>query len=349
MNSDETTIDLVPQRYQRPLNIPPGFLKKFLATKYLEVGSKGDIEALRQLLAQHPEFLNKRGPNNRTLLWEAARRGKLPAVRWLVEQGAEIDATGAYNHESLIQLTPYCATIYYHRFEVAVYLRSQGAREDIFRAVFLGDLGQVDRELAAQPELINAEDPHDFVYYMPLLAFAVVGGQAEMAKFLLRRGASVAPYSALLLGLAVRNTRRDFIDLLVSHGADVRALGADTFVATTDLEIMRYLFQHGVSASRTLENGFPPLVYLARGDKGEHPEKIRLLLEHGAPVNARGPKGRTALHYASAAGFIRVIALLLDYGADISLKDDEGNMPLDLARRGEKIAAAAMLEERGGS
>jgi ankyrin repeat protein len=38
-------------------------------------------------------------------------------------------------------------------------------------------------------------------------------------------------------------------------------------------------------------------------------------LEHGANVHAVAPTGRAALHYATAAGHIRVIKLLVDAGA----------------------------------
>src|SRR4051794_26582548 len=89
----------VPQRWERPLDVPPGFWKRQLASKYLSIASRGDVTALNDLLAEHPDFLNKRGPHGRTLLWEATRRGRLAAVQWLVEQGADPDAMGAYNSE----------------------------------------------------------------------------------------------------------------------------------------------------------------------------------------------------------------------------------------------------------
>src|SRR6188768_102626 len=53
----------------------PGFWKRQLPTKTLALAVKGDLSALKQLLDEHPEFISKRGPHGRTLLWEAARRG----------------------------------------------------------------------------------------------------------------------------------------------------------------------------------------------------------------------------------------------------------------------------------
>jgi ankyrin repeat protein len=346
MEKNTPSNNLVPQRMVRPLNFPPGSMKKQLPTKYTRLASQGELDALRQLLSIHPEFLNKRSGHNRTFLWEAARMGKLALVLWLVEQGAEINATGAYNHESFVQLSPYCAAIFYKRPEVAEYLRSRGTQIDIFRAAYLGDIEQVSKDLTADPELIHAEDPHDNLYYVPLLSFAVVGGNLEMIEFLLKQGAVFGPYSIQLLSLAAKDGRKDILEFLVSHHAQVPPTGY-YFFNTYSLEILRYLLDHGASVNQKHENGFSLLIYLCRGDKGEHPEKIELLLEYHAAVNEVGPKGRTALHYAAAAGYLEVITLLLYHGADVMIKDDQGETPLQLARRKNKFAAVELLEKRG--
>ncbi len=349
MDTGRSSSHLIPQRMVRSLDFLPEARKQMLRTRDLEVAGKGDIEGLRHLLTRHPEWLNRRGSHNRTLLWEAVRRGKLPAVQWLVEQGADVNATGRYNGESFVLLTPYCAAIYYHRWLVAEYLRSHGAEEDIFRAAFLGDFEAVAGELATHPERINAEDPQDRLYYVPLLSFAVAGGRIDLVEFLLNRGAVVAPYSIQLLSLAAKNGRKDLLELLLKHAAQVVALGDCYFSNTYDLDILRYLLERGASPSPRGENRFAPLIYFCRADKGEQVEKIKLLLEYNAPVNARGPKGRTALHYAAAAGFLQVMAVLLDHGADYRLRDHQGETPLALARRYGRIAAGSLLEDRGAA
>ncbi len=347
MDNNPSSSDQIPQRMVRPLDFLPDMRKGMLRNKDLEAAAQGDIKALSQLLKRHPEWLNRRGSHNRTLLWEAVRRGKLPAVAWLIEQGAEVNATGRYNGESFVQLTPYCAAIYYRRLNVAEYLRSHGAQEDIFRAAFLGDIQPVAQELAAHPDLINAEDPQDNLYYVPLLSFAVAGGRIDMVELLLKRGALVIPYSTQLLSLAAKEGRKEILELLVSQHAQVAAVGEYYFYNVFDLDTLRYFLEHGASPSRKGENGFPPLAYLCRADKGEQPEKIKLLLEFQAPVNGLGPQGRTALHYAAAAGFLEVLRILLEYGADYRIRDQQGETPLALARRYDRIAAANLLEERG--
>ena len=188
-----------------------------------------------------------------------------------------------------------------------------------------------------------AEDPHDETYYVPLLAFAVAGGQAALADWLARRGAPVTAYSAQLLQLAGRAGRRDLVRWLLANGAEARAAESGIFIAVTDLDILRLLLEHGASPTRAGMNGFPPLVYVARGDKAERPETAALLLEWGAAVDAAGPRGRTALHGAAAAGHTEMLRLLLAHGASNRATDEDGATPLDLARAAGKTAAVRLL------
>ncbi|HEX5417361.1 MAG TPA: ankyrin repeat domain-containing protein, partial [Chloroflexota bacterium] len=230
------------------------------------------------------------------------------------------------------------------RDAVAEYLWENGSTLDIFRAAFLGDLVAVERELAAQPDLLHAEDPDDPIYYVPLLAFAVAGGHADLVSFLIGRGASVAPYSAQLLGLAAKDARKDLLETLLTHGAEIRAVGVGVFAQVSDLALLTDLLSKGVSPHRRDINGFPPLVYVARGDKGERPDKVQLLLDHGAAVNAVGPRGKTALHYAATAGHAHVTELLLDRGADPTQLDEAGHTPLDLALAAGKFRVVELLK-----
>ena len=58
------------------------------------------------------------------------------------------------------------------------------------------------------------------------------------------------------------------------------------------------------------------------------PEVVKLLVEHGANVNARCPNGDSLLLEALATGQEWIAKLLLEHGADINAKDEHGRTPL---------------------
>jgi ankyrin repeat protein len=88
---------------------------------------------------------------------------------------------------------------------------------------------------------------------------------------------------------------------------------------------------------------------------------VRLLLDHGANVDARGidvsefghhrweKSGRTALMIAARRGDLRIVRCLLDRGADPKLRDDLGVTALFHAVWGGHTAVAVgLLEHREG-
>lgn len=333
------------QRWTRPLDVEPGHWKKQLPGKLLRIAAKGDVAGLRAMLGANPENLNRRGSHGRTLLWKAVKAGKQDAARFLVDAGADVALTGCYNSESHVQLTPYCAAVYYRRPALAAYLKDRTQAPDIFRQAFLGDGDSVIARVEADPSMLGIEDPCDEIYFIPLVSFAVAGGHLSLTQSLLARGAEIAIYSAQLLFLAAKAGRADLIGALVNGGADTNFIET-ALIATKDITVCRLLLESHRSACGNAPPEALTLIPFVRADRAERPDKVAVLLDHGVPVDGRGPDGKTALHIASLSGRLKAAALLLERGSDPSIEDEDGCTPLDLAHAAGDSAMVGLLTGR---
>ena len=57
----------------------------------------------------------------------------------------------------------------------------------------------------------------------------------------------------------------------------------------------------------------------------------RVLLEHGANVDAEDEEGWTPLHGAAGSRSVELVCMLLEHGADRTLRTDDGRLAADLA------------------
>ena len=72
-------------------------------------------------------------------------------------------------------------------------------------------------------------------------------------------------------------------------------------------------------------------------------ESARLLIAHGAEVNAIDSRGGTALLSAVASGDIELIEVLLQHGAQVSVKDKKGFTPMTMQVDGSNSHHAKIL------
>ena len=333
-------------RWVRPLDVPPGHWKKQLSGKLRELTIRGKLDQLKQVIAADPSLLNKRGSHGRTFLFEAVRKNRLETVMWLLERGADVQLTGCYNSESIVQLDPLTAASYYGRERLIEPLRDYGAQIDLFRAAFLRDIDSVNGFLRKNPELLNAEDPNDDIYYTPLVSFCVAGGQLELLNDMYDRGAQLLGYDAQLLFIAARVGNTSILVYLLDQGVSPTSCDATLWMATSSMEDLKLLVKSGLSPNQRPYHGLHPLMYACRADKTLDIPKARYLIELGADVNAVGPQGRTALHYAARGGTTELCELLLVAGADETVTDKEGRTPLDIAQQYDKTAVEQLLTGR---
>lgn len=89
--------------------------------------------------------------------------------------------------------------------------------------------------------------------------------------------------------------------------------------------------------------GYTPLMLEAAAD---HATTVRALLEHGAALNARDSRGRTALVFAARNGAVHSVAELVGAGADPEARDFSGALPIAYALSYFKANPWPALRER---
>jgi ankyrin repeat protein len=139
--------------------------------------------------------------------------GNLARVQELIERYPEIlNARATWNE------TPIEAATQMGNQPIIDFLIERGAPVDLFTACVLGDVSRVGAEIAGDPGLSRARGVHE----LPVLYFAAVGRQVEVAELLLRHGADVNARSEAAAPIhgAVMAGSPDLVRLLLRHGAD---------------------------------------------------------------------------------------------------------------------------------
>lgn len=90
--------------------------------------------------------------------------------------------------------------------------------------------------------------------------------------------------------------------------------------------------------------GFPPLVMATYTN---NVEMTKLLIQHGARIDAKDAAGNTALMGVSFKGFYEMAKSLIHNGADVNAKNHRGDTPLSFAITYDQYDIAKMLIHAG--
>ncbi|MGQ0633451.1 MAG: ankyrin repeat domain-containing protein [Planctomycetaceae bacterium] len=306
-------------------------------------------------------FESRAEPLDPTMLMEALSRGNSEVIELLLAAGA--DAT------AVVETAGVVASAIASKQEAWVErLIASGASLDgsLIASVYAQRLDLVERLLALG---VPADDLHP-EQDTPLQA-AVMNGDAESVKLLIRAGADVSResrYGMSPLHAAVAFGHAKIVKLLLTAGATAqRDRGGGNLlvnaIAGSDPACVRVLLAHGLDPN--CASGGAPLLFHAIGRKSAR--MVGMLLAAGADVNARIvprpaaekntrrlpcgekrlPAGMTPLMYAAHLGSAKLVTALLNAEADARAADEKGHSAIDYASKRGHTAVIKALQTRG--
>jgi uncharacterized protein len=153
--------------------------------------------------------------------------------------------------------------------------------------------------------------------------------------------------------VAAYQRKTDAMKALVAKGADPNALEGQAYDAVTiasvadDVETLKVALALGNKASN-MTSPYDGTALIAAAHLG-HDEVVRILIEHGAPLNHVNNLGWTALIEAVILGdggprHQKTVEHLVKAGADASIADRSGMTPLAHAKQRGYTEITALLE-----
>lgn len=286
------------------------------STRLVDAAKAKDFAAVRALVKEHSDVNATQGDGATALHW-AAHWDDRGAVQFLIAAGARVN-TG--DDEGVTPLSLACLNA---SAPVVAVLLKAGANPNLAK--------------------LNGETP---------LMTGSLTGNVDVVKLLLTHSANVNAQEATrgqtALMWAVANNHPDVVRALIDGGADVQARSKNRFTALLfaaqqgNLESVRMLLAAGADVNDTAPDGiagdtnaraaFKPntqagalLVAIDSGHEG----MARFLVEHGADVNQHGA-GRAPLHSAVQRQMPDLVRLLLARGASPNARLEK---PLPLLSR----------------
>ena len=212
-------------------------------------------------------------------------------------------------------------------------------RSPVFAAIETDNATILEALLAAGASLSATNDKRE----TPLHAAAARDNEA-VVRVLLARGADVdaaiaRPKHQLHGRTPLMNVGNNLsmAKLLLEHGADPFLKDGAGMTALSFAEIFgkrTATYLRKVMASSP-GKGNLGLCDAARAGLAD---RVQVLLDGGAAVGEKGEvAGRTALHWAVVGGYVDLVRLLLEHGAPVDARDVHGNSPLVFARDNPEI------------
>lgn len=246
-------------------------------------------DSIVKLLLERRAIIPIESSGRARLSW-AAENGHENVVRWLLDDGTDLDAQ--------------C-----------------GDYTDAVAAACLNGQVEIVQMLLEGGADVNAPDN----IHGSALQAAVIGANDKIIQILLEKGADANIWGGeygTALQAAVVQGHEEIVQVLLENGADANTgcgcYGRALTAATTRGydKMVHMLLEKGADVNRECYKYCGALA--AAADEG-HISLVRTFLENGADVNADNEFGH-ALHYAASGGHDKIVQLLLEEGADVNAK-----------------------------
>ena len=208
-----------------------------------------------------------------------------------------------------------------------------------FELLQSGDANALRRLLEEAPDAADARDTNG----VSLLMHTLYRGRPDLAETVAARKHELDIFEAASLG------RLEALKKYLHNDDALNSYSKDGFTALHfacyfgQPEAARLLVEKGARIDAVANNA-TKVMPLHSAASSRNLAAARILLEHGAPVNARQQAGWVPIHAAVQNGDAAMVDLLLAHGADAETANDEGKTPAILARDKGHTQIAALLE-----
>ena len=279
----------------------------------------GLFDNLKELTEANPNLVHARGEGGQTPLHFAST---IEIAKFLLDHGAEIDArdllhesTPAQHMVRVIQARHYPRD----RQDIARYLVSRGCTTDILMAAALGNLDLVRRHINADPDCIRMRVSEKY--------FPKHDPRSEGTYYIPALGRNRTPHQ-----VARDFGHEEIFQLLMQRSPEDVKL-AQAF-ELGDAEIFRAALSKRPNWIRTLSD--EDRRHLPDAAQNNNTEAVKLMLEAGWPVDARGEYDMTSLQWASWHGNAEMAREILHHHPQLELDCAHGITALGSALHGSE-------------
>ncbi|XP_018574567.1 ankyrin-3-like [Anoplophora glabripennis] len=282
----------------------------------------------------------------------AAEKGHFDTVKFLLEQGANINGPGSRRQ------TPLHFAAFGGRLNIVKFLVESNANTDsrawdgtALHLAISGDHFDIVKYLAEN----SGKNMITNGRYETILDLAAREGRLDFVRLLVEHGDDGDNVRAL--HLALYGNHMDVVEYLVDRGVDINTKCCSSLsytdgqrfttlhvaVSKGNLEALKFLLQRGANAKVKCGKDNTPL-HLAVS-YGDNVEIVKCLVEFGADLNATDENGCTALYLAVERCRTNTVKYLLQRGANRNITDNEGYSALHIAARENYLDSVKLLVE----